>query len=310
MTHVEVPKVADLPDVDLLRLFCTIVECRGFSAAQAKLNISPSSISNKMSALEARLGMRLCRRGRGGFHLTSEGRRVYDAAVGIFRAHASFSVEIGQLRDELSGELRVGVIDSTVTNPAIRISDAVGRFRSKHPMVHLTLQIREPAQIERNLLDGSMHVGLAPFYHHVHGLSYQSLLNESHELYCASGHPLFARAPRDISIEELSDHAYVARSHVPPTVELGREQVKWCAEVSDMEAMAHLILSGQFIGFMPVHFAYLWTSRGRMRAIRPDRLQHTSHFEIATSSERKGDRLVCALMKELTSSIEERERVA
>ena len=77
-----------------------------------------------------------------------------------------------------------------------------------------------------------------------------------------------------------------------------------------MEAMAHLILSGQFIGFMPVHFAYLWTSRGRMRPIRPDRLQHTSHFEIATSSERKGDRLVSALMKELASSIVERERVA
>ena len=310
MVDVQLPKGADFPDVELLRLFCTIVECRGFSAAQAKLNISPASISNKMSALEARLGMRLCQRGRGGFYLTSEGKRVYDAAVGIFRAHASFSVEIGQLRDELSGELRVGVIDSTITNPAIKISEAIGRFRSKHPKVHLALQIREPSQIERNLLDGSMHAGIAPFYHHVHGLSYQSLLHEGHELYCAAGHPLFARAPRDIGIEELSGHAYVARSHLPPTVELGRDQVKWCAEVSDMEAMAHLILSGQFIGFMPVHYAYLWTSQGRMRPIRPDRLRHMSHFEIATRSERKGDRLVGALLKELTGAIEERERVA
>ena len=301
MADFQLSNVADQPDVHLLRLFCTIVECRGFSAAQAKLNVSPASISNKMAALEMRLGLRLCQRGRGGFQLTSDGKRVYEAAVEIFRAHASFSSEIGQLRDELSGELRLGVIDSTVTNPSMRISQAITRLRSKHRKIHISLQIREPAQIERNLLEGTMHAGIAPFYHHVHGLSYQPLFQELHLLYCGADHPLFPRAPCEIQIEELSDQAYVARTHLPPTVELRRDQVTWSADVSDMEAMAHLVLSGRFIGFLPTHFAELWTRADRMRPIRPDRLTHVSRFEIATNSERKGDRHVKALIRELTT---------
>ncbi len=59
------PNVANV-DLRLLRVFATIVECQGFSAAQAELNISQSTISNHMLALEERLKCKLCQRGRGG----------------------------------------------------------------------------------------------------------------------------------------------------------------------------------------------------------------------------------------------------
>jgi DNA-binding transcriptional LysR family regulator len=39
-----------------------VVECGGFTPAQAELNISASALSTKMAALETRLGMRLCQR--------------------------------------------------------------------------------------------------------------------------------------------------------------------------------------------------------------------------------------------------------
>ena len=63
--------VIQLHDVDLklLRVFATIVKCGGFSAAQAALNAGPSTISEQMSHLETRLGVKLCQRGRSGFHL-------------------------------------------------------------------------------------------------------------------------------------------------------------------------------------------------------------------------------------------------
>ena len=53
-------------DVKLLRVFTRVVEHGGFSAAQAELGISQASISTYMSDLEARLGVRLCQRGRSG----------------------------------------------------------------------------------------------------------------------------------------------------------------------------------------------------------------------------------------------------
>ena len=54
-------------DLRLLRVFAKVVEAGGFSAAQIELNVSQSTISTHMTALEQRLGMRLCERGRSGF---------------------------------------------------------------------------------------------------------------------------------------------------------------------------------------------------------------------------------------------------
>ena len=54
-------------DIRLLRIFRSVVECGGFSAAETVLGIGRSAISQQMSDLEQRLGLRLCQRGRAGF---------------------------------------------------------------------------------------------------------------------------------------------------------------------------------------------------------------------------------------------------
>lgn len=289
-------------DVNLLRIFCVIVESNGFSAAQARMNISAASISSKMAALEDRLGLRLCQRGRAGFNLTSEGQKVYEAATAIFKSHVSFVSEVSQLREELAGRLDIGIVDSTVTNSDMQLSDQVRRFHLKHPHVHLSIQIKEPAQIERGLLEGTLHIGISAFYHHISGLDYQPILQELHELYCGRGHRLFDRAPNNIDMAELRDCRYVIRSHLPSNLELAHDSVTGAATVSDMEAMAHLVLSGQFIGFLPVHYAAIWTRTDRMRALLPGRFTHTSTFEIATNLANKRDRLTLAFLQQINQT--------
>jgi DNA-binding transcriptional LysR family regulator len=286
-------------DVNLLRMFCVIVESNGFSAAQARMNISAASISSKMAALEDRLGLRLCQRGRAGFSLTSEGRKVYEAATAIFKSHVSFVREVSQLRQDLTGRLDIGIVDSTVTNPDMRLSDLVRRFNMKHRHVHLALHVMEPAHIERALLEGKLQIGVSAFYHHVPGLQYRPLLEELHQLYCGRGHPLFDRAPDRIEMAELRDCQYVIRSHLPSHVELADGSVTGAATVTDMEAMAHLVLSGRFIGFMPVHYAAVWTGSDRMRPILPGRFTHNSTFEIAINSEQRFDRVVVAFLQQI-----------
>ena len=72
-----IPPKLTTPDLGLLRVFVTVVHSGGFSAARTELNVSQPTISMKISDLEARLGMRLCERGRAGFKLTAEGQLVY-----------------------------------------------------------------------------------------------------------------------------------------------------------------------------------------------------------------------------------------
>ncbi len=71
-------------DLRLLKVFMTVVDSGGYTAAQAELNVGTSTISNHMSKLEERLGARLCQRGRIGFQLTDKGEFVYQAARRLF----------------------------------------------------------------------------------------------------------------------------------------------------------------------------------------------------------------------------------
>ena len=52
-------------DLRLLRVFRAVVACGGFAAAELELNINRSTISRHIKDLETRLGVTLCRRGRG-----------------------------------------------------------------------------------------------------------------------------------------------------------------------------------------------------------------------------------------------------
>ena len=85
-------------DLRLLRIFATVVDCKGFAAAQADLNLSSPSISSYIAALEQRLGIRLCSRGRGGFALTDKGALIYREAQRLFGAVEEFAASAGATR--------------------------------------------------------------------------------------------------------------------------------------------------------------------------------------------------------------------
>lgn len=275
----------DNVDTNLLRVFCTVVECGGFTPAQAELNISASALSTKMAALETRLGMRLCQRGRIGFRLNDKGEHVYAAAQQLFSAHEEFQADIGSLRGRLLGSLHIGVVDNTMTNPKARIHQAISRFMRRDHAVHITLNTSEPTTLERGLLDGKLHIGISAYYHHVPGLNYERLFSERQTLYCGANHPLFARAPDRVTLNAIAGAKYVARGYMRPRAVKPTVPMNTAATSYDMESIARFILSGHFIGYLPTHYAALWVEREEMRPLLPDRQDYDSVFEVAT---RKG----------------------
>ena len=82
----------------------TVVRCGGFSAAQATLNVSQSTISEQMTTLETRLGLKLCERGRSGFRLTEHGVATYEAAQRLQVAVESFCVDTDALKTARLGK--------------------------------------------------------------------------------------------------------------------------------------------------------------------------------------------------------------
>lgn len=49
-----------------------------------------------------------------------------------------------------------------------------------------------------------------------------------------------------------------------------------------MEAIATLIFSGTYLGYLPTHYAAHWVERNQLRALLPERLAYRSAFHCIT----------------------------
>ncbi|HET6223269.1 MAG TPA: LysR family transcriptional regulator [Dongiaceae bacterium] len=279
-----IPKLANI-DLKLLRVFMAIVEAGGFAAAQAQLNVSASRISVQIADLEARLGTRLCQRGRVGFRLTDKGRLVYEACQRLFAALDSFRAEVGSAGGPLVGELQLGIVDNTLSNADSRLARAIERFKGRDNDVHVTLHILAPTELERAVLDGRIQVAIGAFHHHAVGLAYEPLFAEEQTLYCGRGHPLFTQAPEAVSLTEVTAAEFADRGYMEGLRGKQLARFRATATAYHMEALALLVLSGRYIAYLPSHYAAGWTARGLMRPLLPRQLCYQSLFEVIT---RKG----------------------
>ena len=98
---VKLGRVTDV-DLRLLRIFQTVVDCGGLSAAEIDLGIGRSTISTHIAELEGRLGTRLCQRGRSGFALTNRGKKIYEASLGLMKSLDVFRNEVNENEDAMA----------------------------------------------------------------------------------------------------------------------------------------------------------------------------------------------------------------
>ncbi|RWU22966.1 LysR family transcriptional regulator [Pseudomonas alkylphenolica] len=270
-------------DLKLLRVFTTIVRCGGFSAAQAALNAGQSTISEQMTHLETRLGVKLCQRGRSGFRLTEQGVAIHEATLRLLSAVENFCMDADVLKQHISGKLNLGIIDSTLTDPDSPLPRTTQRFVSRGHDAHLHIYIGAPAELEERVLDGRLHLAIGHFPLHVPGLSYLPLYNEALGLYCGRRHPLYAsKASNGRLLEEVRACRLVVRGYMNQydLEQLG--MTKAAATVENIEAAAILIISGAYVGFLPVHFAEQWVKTGDMRRLGASTLDLTSPFDVIT----------------------------
>lgn len=274
-------------DLKLLRLFKTVAECGSFTAAESVLGISRSAISLHMADLEKRLGMRLCQRGRAGFALTDEGREVLRAGEAVLVAIDGFRSEVNQLHRQLRGDLNIGIVNNLVTQPRMRVTQALRALRAQGAGVRINISMSTPGEIERGLLDGRLHVGAIPLIAPLSGLDYSLLYEERAYLYCSHEHPLFAHAGT-VQDEQLRHVDAVVPSDRMTAEAIALHQLLTpAASATDREGIAFLILTGSYIGFLPDHYAAAWVEKGLMAALRPERLFFDARLAVATRRGRR-----------------------
>ncbi|CAI0754833.1 LysR family transcriptional regulator [Serratia quinivorans] len=259
-------------DIRLLQIFLTIVQCNGFSAAQAQLNMSQSAISTCMSSLETRLGFRLCERGKKGFSLTAEGEQVLCYTQHLFAKLDAFVLQVHNLSGRLRGELLIGLLDSTLTLPEAKIIEAIRRFYQRNHEVSLQVFIKSPTELEQETISGELHAAISYIGHRLENLEYIDLFSEKISIYCGRHHPLYLSSK--VTSEDLQRFSWVKRGYLMPSDLVPVTPSLITATAHQMEAVALLILAGTHMGYLPQHYAQQWVDKQEMYLLEPDELSY------------------------------------
>lgn len=297
-------------DIKALTVFRTIVEHKGFLGAQVALGLSQSAVSFHVKLLEERLGYQLCRRGRAGFSLTDRGAIVYERSKPLVAAMSAFESELGELRAKVTGTLRIGVVDNTITDPDLPIQDVIHDFLRKSDGAQFEISIAEPEQLLAEIGSSGIDIALLPETHRYKGLNYTRFFEEVHSLYCSRRHPLFDLPRSRITPETIRDHRFVVRRYTQLQELQHYAGAPVGAHVSNMEAQAMFILSGHFIGYLPDHYARRWIESGDLKPLRPETTRIHSPFFIVTRLMARRPLLMRAFLAELASHSSRRADLA
>ena len=293
-------------DLRSLAVFRAVVEHGSFLGAQVALGLGQSSVSFHMKALEDRLGFRLCRRGRAGFELTDRGAAVYEKSKALYLALNAFESGVGLLRHSITGTLRLGLVDNTITDEDLPIARVIASISRKAPDVAIRIVIDTPEALVTELGNGGIDIALLPEVQPYPGIRFSPFKNERHSLYCAAGHPLWAVPSETLSPASIETHAFVVRPYANRRELAHFPKAAVTATASNMEAQAMFILSGCFVGYLPDHYASAWVRRGELRALLPDETGLASPFVVATRQAERAPAALDLFIREFTAIASER----
>ena len=119
-----------------MRAFRCIVECRGFSAAAERLDTTHSTISRQLQQLERELGTRLINRNTRGFSLTTAGQQYYATCVDILDRLDQAALAVGQAHESPSGVLR---ISAPMVIGTLELASWLPAFQQRYPEIEVDL---------------------------------------------------------------------------------------------------------------------------------------------------------------------------
>lgn len=266
-------------DLRLLRVFKSVVDCGGMAAAELELNIGISTVSRHVKDLETRLGMTLCRRGRAGFALTAEGELIYAETQRLLASANAFRSSVDEIHQRMAGQLHIAIFDKTASNPESNIGRAIAVFMERAPDVTLNMHVVPINAIERGVIEGQFQLGILPVHRISDSLVYTDIFTETMLLYCGQDHPLYHTDDTALTWDDIRTHPFAGLGFHSPNMEFSqRLRLARRATGFDQEAIATLVLSGKFLGFLPDHYAEGFVINRRMRAINAPLFRYACTF--------------------------------
>ena len=140
-----------------LKVFRTVAEKLNFRQAAEGLYLTQPAVTLQIKALEEELGVQLFSRSGNRIALTDAGRILLTHARRMASLVTAAQAEIGKLKGEELGELRIG---ASTTIAQYVLPRLLGDFQHAQPGIRLSVLGANTAVIVTGVLDGSLALGL------------------------------------------------------------------------------------------------------------------------------------------------------
>ncbi|MDB5765002.1 MAG: transcriptional regulator, LysR family [Herminiimonas sp.] len=187
-----------------LRYFLAAAQSQNFTRASESLHITQPTLSHQIKQLEDELGMPLFDRVGRAVRLTTAGELFKICAKRTLQEIDSGRDALSELENLKHGSLTLGVLSSfgTFFLPSILAS-----FNAAYPSIKITVLRQRTGEIEKRVLDGELHFGVAYTSPGADQLKVEPLFNDPLALLVGDRHPL--AGCREIACNELNEHGLI-----------------------------------------------------------------------------------------------------
>jgi DNA-binding transcriptional LysR family regulator len=243
-------------DLHRIHIFTTVAEVGSFSAAAERLLLTQAAVSQHMSELEARLGVRLFVRERRGVTLTKAGQTLHGYALRLLTLAAEAESALAQHSAALEGQLAIGTTPGAGT---YLLPEVIQAFRTDYPQITVQLQTGvtrtlladlRARKLALALIEGELESEEADRF------AITPLLNIEQCIVIGKNHPWWECAA--IELSDLADQAFIMRpanSHTRIWLDRALAnygiRVRVSAEFDNVESIKRAVAAGSCVAVLP-----------------------------------------------------------
>ena len=144
-------------EIKNLEIILALDSEKHFNRAAEKLDISQPALSMKLKSLENEIGVKLVKRGKNYMGLTTEGQILKERFKNIVKEYSNIKQLSSELRNNLTGNLRIGVIPTALLDASFILNSFVKKFKN----VKLQVFSMSSNEIDKNLHDFKLDLGIS-----------------------------------------------------------------------------------------------------------------------------------------------------
>ena len=198
--------------IESLKVYCDLVETESFTKAAQINQVTQSAVSQQISALERLYKSLLIERSKKHFRLTREGEVLYDYSKQILQTYASLDSQLQELKDIISGTIRVSTIYSIGLHD---LPPYIKKFMQSYPTVKVDVEYRQADQVYADVVSNVVDLGLIAYPIRDAKLEIVPLRKEPLVLVCHPQHPFTKQ--KSIRLKALAGQKIISFEPDTPT---------------------------------------------------------------------------------------------